>query len=85
MIDHRQWHLQYHILENKKIDVKNVAPKTSEKFAIVINLTYSNAWFEEVSLSPWILLQQKTYMVIEKWKTLKRDMMGLHIWTYQSI
>ena len=24
MIDHRQWHLWYHILENKKFDVKKI-------------------------------------------------------------
>ena len=52
MIDHRQWHLRYDILENKKFDVKKLIPKITEEFTIVTNLTPSNAWFEEVSLSP---------------------------------
>ena len=36
-------------------------PKTSEAFAIVINLTPSNAWFEGVLLRPWSYQKSKIY------------------------
>ena len=31
-MDHRQWHLLYDFLENKKFGVKNLIPKISEEF-----------------------------------------------------
>ena len=55
MTDHRQWHLWYDILENKKFDVKNL-PNISKASTIVINLTPSNAWCEGVSLRPCLLI-----------------------------
>ena len=50
MVDHRQWHLRYDIIENKKSGVKKLIPKISVEFTIEINLTPSNAWFEWISL-----------------------------------